>query len=186
VTTAIQNPEPANTRRWPRHQVELPIVVALNLELSQTEVPGLATEISRGGASFYAGVPLQPGDPMEIEFQTPNKLRVSGVVRNREGYCFGVEFLARDGEDSAPSPSSAEQAAKPDESSAYSAICGELGRAEDKLATLLQRKLDANVSPDDPEFKRYCVKLLRLRQLRKQIEELGKVPQRASRPETHG
>ena len=30
---------------------------------------------------------------MEVEFQTPGKLRVMGVVRNRSGFCFGLEFL---------------------------------------------------------------------------------------------
>ncbi|HEY1265603.1 MAG TPA: PilZ domain-containing protein [Terriglobales bacterium] len=170
---ANSNPAPLNTRRWQRHQVELPVLIALGDELSQTAVPGLATEISRGGASFYAGLPLKPGDPMEIEFQTPRKLRVSAIVRNRDGYCFGVEFLrkAEGGRTPHAMPS-----APAEENTAYSAICHELARAEDKLAAFLQRKLDANTNPDDPEFKRYCVKLLRIRQLRTQIGGLMKTP----------
>src|SRR5207245_9560574 len=54
--------------------------------------PGLTTEISRGGMSLYGGVSLQPGDLMEVEFQTPELLRVAGAVRDRNGYCFGLEF----------------------------------------------------------------------------------------------
>ncbi len=29
---------------------------------------------------------------MEVEFQTPGFLRVAGAVRDRNGYCFGLEF----------------------------------------------------------------------------------------------
>ena len=83
---------PANTRRWPRHQVKLPVrIITLN-DVSQIAVPGLTTEISRGGMALYGGVSLQPGDLMEVEFQTPGLLRVAGAVRDRNGYCFGLEF----------------------------------------------------------------------------------------------
>ncbi len=42
--------------------------------------------------ALYGGVSLQPGDLMEVEFQTPGLLRVAGAVRDRNGYCFGLEF----------------------------------------------------------------------------------------------
>jgi hypothetical protein len=84
---------PANTRRWPRHQVKLPVrIITINDDVSRIAVPGLTTEISRGGMSLYGGVSLQPGDLMEVEFQTPGLLRVAGAVRDRNGYCFGLEF----------------------------------------------------------------------------------------------
>jgi PilZ domain len=84
---------PANTRRWPRHQVKLPVrIITINDDVSQIAVPGLTTEISRGGMALYGGVSLQPGDLMEVEFQTPGLLRVAGAVRDRNGYCFGLEF----------------------------------------------------------------------------------------------
>lgn len=43
--------------------------------------------------TLYAGVPLKPGDLMDIEFQTPGGARIAAIVRNRTGYCFGLEFL---------------------------------------------------------------------------------------------
>ena len=43
---------------------------------------------------LYGGVNLQPGDLMEVEFRTPDRIRVVGVVRNRSGFCFGLEFRA--------------------------------------------------------------------------------------------
>ena len=30
---------------------------------------------------------------IEVEFQIPSKLRVAGIIRNRTGYCFGLEFI---------------------------------------------------------------------------------------------
>jgi len=43
--------------------------------------------------TLYAGLPLKPGDYMDLEFQTPGRTRVCAIVRNRTGYCFGLEFL---------------------------------------------------------------------------------------------
>ena len=43
--------------------------------------------------SVYAAVDLKPYDLMEIEFQQPSQTQITGVVRNRTAYCFGLEFL---------------------------------------------------------------------------------------------
>jgi hypothetical protein len=56
-------------------------------------VPGLGLEMSKGGMSLCAGVHLNPGDLTEVEFQTLGRTRVTAIVRNRIGYCFGLEFL---------------------------------------------------------------------------------------------
>lgn len=85
-------PLPTNTRRWQRHEVDLSVTVGL-LDGSRPRVRGRATEISEGGLALYAGVDLQPYDLMEIEFLAPSRARVTGVVRNRVGYYFGLEFL---------------------------------------------------------------------------------------------
>ncbi len=78
-----------NTRRWPRYQANLPVLISAGGD----PVPGLANEISRSGMALYGGVCLEPGDLMKVEFQTSSKLRVAGVVRNRSGFCFGLEFV---------------------------------------------------------------------------------------------
>ena len=83
---------PLSTRRWPRYHASLPVLIASGGE-SRKAVPGLACEISQGGMALYGGVDLHPGDLMEVEFQTSGKLRMAGVVRNRSGFCFGLEFL---------------------------------------------------------------------------------------------
>lgn len=94
MATAFANPaDPASTRLWPRYHVRLPVLIGARNNDSKIAVPGLACEISQRGMALYGGVNLEPGDLMEIEFQTWGKLRVAGVVRNRSGFCFGLEFL---------------------------------------------------------------------------------------------
>jgi PilZ domain-containing protein len=82
-----------NTRRWPRFHVHLPVLIAGEPGPTRVLVPGLVSEISRRGMELYGGVQRRPGDLMEVEFRT-GRMRVAGVVRNRSGYCFGLEFLS--------------------------------------------------------------------------------------------
>jgi hypothetical protein len=83
-----------NTRRWPRYHVHLPVFVAASTSAANIVVPGLVSELSRTGMELYGGVDLQLGDLMEVEFQTMGRIRIAGVVRNRSGFCFGLEFRA--------------------------------------------------------------------------------------------
>lgn len=83
-----------NTRRWPRYHVYLPVIIAANTGTANIAVPGLVSELSRSGMELYGGVNLQPGDVMEVQFQTSGRVRVAGVVRSRSGFCFGIEFCA--------------------------------------------------------------------------------------------
>jgi len=58
-------------------------------------VPGLVSKISRAGMEVYAGVNLQPGELMEVEFRaTGRTIHVAGTIRNRSFFCFGLEFCA--------------------------------------------------------------------------------------------
>jgi PilZ domain-containing protein len=83
-----------HNRRWPRHTVEIPVhIVSLNGFLTQT-VRGKGTNLNQGGMALRAGIPLDLGDVLHVEFLVPNRLKVSGVVRNRFGTLFGLEFLA--------------------------------------------------------------------------------------------
>jgi len=81
-----------NTRRWPRYHVSLPVIIAVDTSATHIAVPGLVCELSRTGMELYGGVNLQPGDLMEVEFQTSDRVRVVGIVRCRSGFCFGLEF----------------------------------------------------------------------------------------------
>ncbi len=85
---------PQNTRRWPRHPVDLQVRVVAAGGSPETVVPGRGTEMSEGGMLLYAGILLNPGDMLELEFNTPSHSRMTAVVRYRNGYCFGLEFVA--------------------------------------------------------------------------------------------
>jgi len=86
-------PPSVNIRRWQRQLVDLPLGVAMGNGQLGTVVPGRGTEISEGGMALYAGIDLEPGDLMAIEFRAPCDAWVAGIVRSRTGYYFGLEFL---------------------------------------------------------------------------------------------
>ncbi len=87
-------PNSANTRRWDRLPVDLPVRVVTSKGFSTTVVHGRGIELSEGGMVLYAGVLLNEGDLLEIEFDTPAPSRIPAIVRSRNGFCFGLEFIA--------------------------------------------------------------------------------------------
>jgi hypothetical protein len=80
-------------RRWSRQSVNLPVHVALRFDRATLLVPGRGTDMSEGGMALVAGIPARPGDVVEVDFQTPRLAKVRGIIRNRDGFSFGVEFL---------------------------------------------------------------------------------------------
>jgi hypothetical protein len=176
---------PANTRRWPRHQVKLPVRIITANDISEITVPGLTTEISRGGMALYGGVPLQPGDLMEVEFQTSNRLRVAASVRDRNGYCFGLEFLGLLPNDSAEAAGSdlAEMAnvpgGLPEEESLVVGAAGNpaatpvrVVRGEDEALALFLERHEAYLHQKELEIKRLRYEIQEIRQSRREIEML--------------
>jgi hypothetical protein len=87
-------PIPQNTRRWRRLPVDLPVHVVTARGFSTTVVAGRGTELSEGGMVLYAGILVNPGDLLEVEFDTPYHSRATAIVRYRNGFCFGLEFIA--------------------------------------------------------------------------------------------
>jgi PilZ domain-containing protein len=81
------------TRRWDRLPVDLPVRVVTSKGFSTTVVEGRGTEMSEGGMTLYAGILLNPGDLLEIEFDTPTHSRMPAIVRSKNGFCFGLEFI---------------------------------------------------------------------------------------------
>jgi hypothetical protein len=183
---------PANTRRWTRHQVKLPVRIITANDISEITVPGLTTEISRGGMALYGGVPLQPGDLMEVEFQTSNRLRVAASIRDRNGYCFGLEFLGLLPSDSAEGtgPDLAEMAGGPGglaemESLAIGANVEQMEdgasspatpvrvvRGEEEILALFLDRHEAYLHQKELEIKRLRHEIQEIRQSRREIELL--------------
>ena len=86
---------PLNTRRWPRHHVDLPVRIVVLNGLLASAVPGRGTQISRSGMAVRSTLALKPGDLMQVQFPTSKPLGVTAVVRNRKDDCFGLEFLVQ-------------------------------------------------------------------------------------------
>ncbi len=81
-----------DTRRYPRYHMHTPVLIAVP-GAADLVVPGMVSRLSRAGMELYAGVNLQPGEVMEVEFRTEGRtIRVAGIVRYRSGFCFGLEF----------------------------------------------------------------------------------------------
>lgn len=87
-------------RRWTRHKLDVPIRVIVHNQEKSRVIAGRGKEISEGGMAVFAGVELRLGEKIEIEFTPPYgmPIRVQGIVKNRNGYCYGVEFFAVDDE----------------------------------------------------------------------------------------
>jgi len=82
-----------NTRRYPRYHMHTPVFIAVP-GTANIVVPGVVSKLSHTGMELYAGVNLQPGEMMEVQFQTSGRIRVAGVIRHRSGFCFGLEFCS--------------------------------------------------------------------------------------------
>jgi PilZ domain len=80
------------TRRYPRFHMHTPVFIAVPGTLGVV-VPGMVSKLSRTGMELYAGVNMQPGDVMEVEFRaTGRTIHIAGVVCHRTGFCFGLAF----------------------------------------------------------------------------------------------
>jgi len=155
--------DPSNTRRWPRHQVDLPVRIACDDGTAEITVPGLATEISRAGVAVYAGIDRRPGDLIEIVFQAPGQPHMVGVVRNRTGFCFGLAFVAL---------------LDPDGPEAGSLVLPDqlvpVVDGHDQLSLILQRHA-AFLRQKQAEIGRAQAELLKIRELQGEVEILQNV-----------
>lgn len=83
-------------RRWPRYRFQVP--VRITLDGCTEPIRAVGTELNEGGIAVYAGVELEIGDQLNLEFEShewEHPVTVRGVVCNRpgDGYYYGVSFL---------------------------------------------------------------------------------------------
>ncbi len=91
-----------NTRRWRRFKINVPIRAIVQRQGRVLIVDGRGNDLSEGGLRVYAGVELRVGDNVDIEFTPPYHglpIRTRCVVRHRNGYYYGVEFLRENTDD---------------------------------------------------------------------------------------
>ncbi|HEX8810436.1 MAG TPA: PilZ domain-containing protein [Terracidiphilus sp.] len=98
----VLNLSPGDQRRWERRAVDVPIrVVATGLPGSGV-IPGRGTRMSEGGICLFALANLAVGTQIDVELVDSRNgmpVRVSGIVRNRLVYLYGVEFVVDEQKD---------------------------------------------------------------------------------------
>jgi len=85
-----------NTRRYRRYKLDVPVRVIVHSEEKTRIIHGRGNELNQGGLAVNAGVELEVGDQVEVEFTpayTGQPLRARATVKNRNGYRYGLEFL---------------------------------------------------------------------------------------------
>src|SRR3954466_2051379 len=88
-------------RRWERYDVEIRVKVSVSRKSQQVSLSGTAHDISEGGMAMFVVGDLEVGETIEIDFAMPYSQRrvLRGVVRNRDSYQYGVQFLNPTAED---------------------------------------------------------------------------------------
>ncbi len=85
-------------RRWPRYKLEVPLRIIAAKGGKTSIAQGRGNELNEGGMAVFAGLELSLDQEVAVEFTPPysgQPIRVRALVRNRKGYCYGVEFLTQ-------------------------------------------------------------------------------------------
>ena len=86
----------AKKRRWRRYHFDALLGVTIKKPTHATVRGARGSAMNEGGIALHADRELSIGTQLEIEFTFPHfdrPLRLRGVIRNRAGNCYGVEFL---------------------------------------------------------------------------------------------
>ncbi len=82
------------SRRWKRQWWNRSVEVFTD----SSHVKAIATNISVGGMGLFAVANLRVGSQIELEFDAPQagkRHRLSGIVRHRALYLYGIEFVRK-------------------------------------------------------------------------------------------
>lgn len=94
MSTRLPLPAKRERRRWKRYWFNGSIQVTSG----SRRIDGLGIQVSRGGMYLFAIADLPIGSEVKLAFNDPRaqqRLEVSGTVRHRAVYLYGVEFLPR-------------------------------------------------------------------------------------------
>jgi hypothetical protein len=85
----------SGVRRWPRFEADVPIRVIVTNASRVLILDGRANALNEGGIAIFAGVELNPGDRVAVEFTPPyaGPIRAEARICDRSGYVYGLEFL---------------------------------------------------------------------------------------------
>ena len=82
-------------RRWQRFEVEVQVGISLVRKTRQLNYSGMAHNISEGGMALFSVNELLEGEAITLEFALPygRRLSLNGIIRNRDRFEYGVEFV---------------------------------------------------------------------------------------------
>ena len=89
-------------RRWPRHQIDVPVQVVTHGPTNIVIFQGRGSELNCGGMSVFGRVELAIEAQVGVEFTPPcsgQPIRVRCFVRNRQSYHYGLEFVTENDSD---------------------------------------------------------------------------------------
>ncbi len=89
-------------RQWPRYKLDVPVRVIVRPRERVMIVPGRGSELNGGGLAVFVGLELAIGTHVVVEFTPPysgEPIRVRCIVRDRNGYTYGLVFLLENEED---------------------------------------------------------------------------------------
>jgi hypothetical protein len=83
-------------RRWPRHRIDVRLKVSVEGTSSSGSAFGRGNNLSQGGMGAYipSAIPVGSMVLLEVSFlYSPIEVKVRAVVRNCEGFRYGLEFV---------------------------------------------------------------------------------------------
>jgi len=95
-TQEAESEEWKQPRRWQRHNMDVRVKIVTRRNGVGTATYGRGTDISEGGMSAYISMEIGVGKTVEMELILPyaqQSMKINAVVRNRRGFCYGVEFV---------------------------------------------------------------------------------------------
>lgn len=102
VNVVVTEPQFLNTRRFRRYKLDVPVRLVVQTEDKTRIIDGRGNELNEGGLAVSAFVELDLEQRIEVEFTPPysgQPIRTRTVVRNRNDYRYGLEFLMETPED---------------------------------------------------------------------------------------
>lgn len=82
-------------RRYPRYRLDIRLKVITGIVTNAKAFFGRGSDISEGGMRLFVPADLAIGETVTLELTLPyteQKLIVHGVLRNRMGFSYGVEY----------------------------------------------------------------------------------------------
>jgi hypothetical protein len=87
-----------SSRRWERFKVTVRVHIVYTRDGVKLECDGTAHDISIGGMALFLPRELKVGEAIHVTFALPysDTVALTGVVRNRRSFEFGIEFVNPD------------------------------------------------------------------------------------------